>query len=170
MKSLSEFSFRSLVLPGLFLMFLGLTVSAFAEEGTFALYPEIGRVQDSDAYKQYLLRPRSEYSKLLFLIDRLGSVEVDVLYDGIHYKMDFIAPFARIFLSRNYHNETAQDWVMKWCNRSIRLSELIWVDLPNKKVKLAREILGNELKALDDAVAQEKTPPPAEASSAAGTK
>lgn len=159
MNSLRRSSFQSWAHKGLFLVLFCLTTAAFAQElGTYGLYPGIGKLEDSDAYQQYLLRPRSEYSKLLFLIDRLGVVsDVDVLYDGIHYKMDFIAPFARIFLSRNYHDETAQDWVMKWCNRSVRLSELIWVDLPNRKVKLAREILIGELKALD-AVAPAENP------------
>jgi hypothetical protein len=130
-------------------VFLFPPVPARAEEGVYAIYPEAGMLEDSFAYEQYLLRPQSEHSKLLFLIDRFGAIDADVLYDGIHYRTDFIAPFARIFLARSYRNETAREWVMKWCNRSIRRSELLWADLPNKEVKLAREILLTELDALE---------------------
>lgn len=119
------------------------------KDGAFAVYPGLGPIKESNAYKQYSMRPKSELSKLLYLIDRFGTIDADILYDGIHYRTGWVAGFARVFITRSYHNETAKDWIMKWCNRSVLKGELIWAEFPNKKVQLGREVLLNELKALD---------------------
>jgi hypothetical protein len=119
------------------------------KDGAVAIYAGLGPIKESHAYKQYIMRPNSDLSKLIYLIDRFGSIDGDILYDGVHYRTGWVANFARIFLTTSYHNETSKDWIMKWCNRSIMKGELIWAQFPNKKVQLSREVLLNELSALD---------------------
>ncbi len=125
-----------------------------------------GPVEGTEAFRQYMMRPRSDYSTLLYLIDRMGVYDLDILYDGYHYKSKFIVPFGRWFLARNYKNQTMDEWIKQWCNRSLKRGELIWVDGPDKKLRLSRDILAAELKALEDAVKNEeakaltKTPKP----------
>jgi hypothetical protein len=121
-------------------------------DGAVTLYPGMGPIRESDAYKQFAMRPVTEYSKLLYLIDRFGTIDADILYDGMHYRTGWVAAFARGFLARSYRNEKAADWVMKWCNRGVLKGELIWAEFPNKKLQLGRLVLLDELKGLEAAI------------------
>jgi hypothetical protein len=112
-------------------------------------------VSESKAYKQYRMRPDSDFSKLLFLIDRFENSGIEVVYDGHYYKAAFAAKIARWFMARNYRKETIQEWVMRWCNTSMS-GKLIYVKFPNGKFRLSREVLLDEAKALEEAVKQEE--------------
>ncbi|MFA6600712.1 MAG: hypothetical protein WC352_01605 [Candidatus Omnitrophota bacterium] len=130
------------------------------EEGAAAMYPGLGPIQESEAFKQYVMRPKTELSKLFYLIDRFGAIDADIRYDGIHYRSGWVAAFARMFIPSCYHHESAKDWIMKWCNRGVLKGDLVWVELPNKKLQLAREVLLSELKALEALPPEALVPPP----------
>lgn len=127
-------------------------------EGILALYPSFTPLHESAAYQQFRNRPVSELSKLIYLIDRFGASDIEVLYDGHYFSAVFSARVARWFLSRHYRRENTEQWIMRWCNTTVPAGNLIWVKLPDGKFALAREILLQELKDLELAISQEKTP------------
>src|SRR3989338_5969742 len=102
---------------------------------------EFSSIEDSPAFEQFLMRPKSELSKILFLIERFGDQSVEIRYDHHYYTAEFSARVARWFLTRNYKKETGHQWIMKWCNRSVPGGNLIWVKLPSGKSRMAREVL-----------------------------
>lgn len=119
------------------------------------LYPGFPALNESAAYQQFKLRPVTDFSKLLFLIDRFGDANVEIVYDNHYFKTSFAAKMARWFITRNYKQETPEAFIMKWCNTSVTSGNLVWVKLPNNKFKLSREVLLNELKALEQYIAEE---------------
>ena len=108
-------------------------------------------VLESKAYHQFNGRPVTEFSKLLYLIDRFEHSPIEVVYDGHYYQAVFAAKIARWFMARNYRKETVQEWIMRWCNTSIG-GKLIYVKFPDGKFRLSREVLMDELKSLDAAM------------------
>ena len=112
---------------------------------TFGLLP----LEQSKAFQQYLTRPETEYSKIIFLIDRFGEAPIEIVYDGNYFNAVFSSKVARWFLGRNYRKETAREWILKWCNVAIFSGNLIWVKLPNGTFVLSREVLLDELKSLE---------------------
>ncbi len=119
--------------------------------------PQLEVLKDSKAYQVYKSRTdsSSELTKLIYLIDRFQKANMTIIYDGIEYKPDFVARMARWFLPSHYHNESAEKWIMVWCNKSYSFRQLIWVKDSKEHCKLAREILLEELKRLDETKANE---------------
>ena len=107
-------------------------------------------LKESTAYQQYKMRPLSDHSELIFLIDRFADSDIEIVYDGHYYSAAFVGRIARWFLSRHYKKEAAEKWVMTWCNTSVVTGNLIWTKLPGGKFRLAREVLLSELKALHE--------------------
>lgn len=116
-------------------------------------------ISSSKAYQQFKTRPHSDFSKLLFLIERFENSGIEIVYDGHYYKAFFAAKLARWFLARNYRKETPQEWIMRWCNTSIPSGKLVYVKFADGKFKLSREVLMGELKALEETVAAEGAAP-----------
>ena len=127
---------------------LGLQTLVYAKPYA-PLYPGFPSLEESKAYQQYKLRPAGERSKLLYLIDRFTDSDVKIVYDGEYFEALTAGRIARWFLSRNYKNESAEKWIMRWCNTSILENNLIWVRLPDGRFRLSREILLEELAALN---------------------
>lgn len=122
-----------------------------------------GPLRESKAYQQYRLRPPSDFSKLIFLIDRFATCEIEIVYDGHYFKAPFAARVARWFLATNYKKEnTAKAWIMRWCNVTIPKGTPIYVKLPNGKFRLAREILIEETEELDRTLQQDEVSLPSE--------
>ena len=146
------------------LLFVGIYFSAspqaFAKKYVMASVPECA------AFKQFQMRPVSHLSKLLYLIDRFGTLDIQVRYDGHDYSAAFVARLAKWFLARNYNKQEPREWVMRWCNTSIG-GQLIWVRMPNGSYRLAREILLEELDALEKAMIESAKTPTAQDSSLA---
>lgn len=116
-----------------------------------------GPLRESKAYQQYRLRPVSDFSKLIFLIDRFSTCEIEIVYDGHYFKAAFAARVARWFLATNYKKDTkAREWIMRWCNVTIPQGTPIYVKMPNGKFRLAREILIEEIDDLDRVIQQDK--------------
>lgn len=116
-----------------------------------------GPIRESKAYQQYKLRPVSEFSKLIYLIDRFYNCDIEVVYDGHYFKSAFAARVARWFLATNYKKESTKDWIMRWCNNTIPRGTPIYVKLPTGKFRLAREILTQELEELDRLTPQDES-------------
>lgn len=125
----------------------------FSEEKP--LYPGFVPPPQSKAYEQFMMRPQSDLSKLIYLIDRFVDSDVQVMYENHYYPASFAARIARAFLPGHYHNEKPETWVMQWCSTSFPSGSPIWMKFPNETYKLGREVLMKELKLLDDTLAQQ---------------
>lgn len=113
------------------------------------LYPGFPPIRESKAYKKFSTRTYSEFSKILYLIDRYSDSQILINYEDQNYNAAFSTTVARWFLSRNYKKQTAKEWVIQWCSKSILASKPIFVKLPNEKFVLAREVLEAELADLE---------------------
>ena len=116
-----------------------------------------GPIRESKAYQQYKLRPVSEFSKLIYLIDRFHTCDIEIVYDGHYFKAPFAARIARWFLATNYKKESSKDWIMRWCNTTIPQGTPIYVKLPTGKFRLAREVLIREIEDLDKTLQQDES-------------
>jgi hypothetical protein len=112
-------------------------------------------LKESNAYQQFKVRPISDFSKLIYLVDRFGSLKIQIKYDGNYFSALFAGRIARWFLQRNYKDEPPHDWIMKWCNQSVPAGNLIWAKMPDGKFRLAREVLLEEMDALEKAMAED---------------
>ncbi len=122
-----------------------------------------GPIRESKAYQQYRLRPASDFSKLIYLIDRFSACMIEIVYDGHYFKAPFAARVARWFLATNYKKETtSKEWIMRWCNTTIPQGTPIYVKFPNGKFRLAREVLLEEIDELDRILKQDEVPLPKE--------
>ena len=121
-----------------------------------------GSVRESKAYQQYKMRPVSDFSKLIYLIDRFATCDLEIVYDGHYFKAPFAARVARWFLATNYKKETTKEWILRWCNKTIPGGKPIFVKLSNGKFRLAREILTEELEELNRIIQQDTVTLPAE--------
>lgn len=135
----------------LFAAFVALSGSVLAEEETRSkpLYPGFTPIEESKAYQQYVLRPQTELSKLIFLIDRFGEADAQVLYENINYPASFSAKFCRAFLPIHYKQETAEYWVKHWATTSFPSGKPIWLKLPDGSFLRTRDVFLDELAALD---------------------
>lgn len=118
----------------------------------FSFNPGLPPAGESFAFKQFILRPSTELSKLVYLIDRLKDAQIKIVYDGHHFDAGFAAKVAKWFLSKYYRDEEARVWVMRWCNTSVPSGKLIWVMDRDGNVRLSREVLFDELGALEEMV------------------
>ncbi len=143
-----------LVMAGILAGFVSLGM-VFAG-GSLALYPEFQEIRESKAYKLFRTRPTSEFSKLLYLIDRFSEEDIQIVYDGHYFTTRFVSRLARWFLSRKYHSETSSEWILRWCNTTVPKGNYIWVKFPDGRFRRAREILVEELRRLDQVVQEDK--------------
>ena len=109
-------------------------------------------IQESKAFKQFVLKPTSELSKLIYLADRFGESKIEVQYEGHYYSAPFVAKTVRIFLAAHYAQQAADYWISEYAVTSIPSGKPIWLKFPDGSFKLAREVFINELKALDEIV------------------
>jgi hypothetical protein len=121
-------------------------LSQDAAGGEFSLLSKT----ESRAFQHFQSRPVSELSKLLYLVDRLGEKEVEIIYEKKSYPSHFVRPVARWYVSQHYNKkDSAKDWLSKWCYRSIGSGEPVWVKNQNGSLRAARDILLEELGHLD---------------------
>ncbi len=120
----------------------------FAVTGS-VLAQEIGSIQDSAAFKQYQVRPQTELSKLIYLLDRFNSPAVEIKVDGNIYTTDKAFPYSKGYLSKNYKKEKAEAWIRAHCYRSSEKNEVIYMREGAAEFRPVRDILIEELKRLE---------------------
>ena len=116
---------------------------------------DLSPIEDTKAYKMFLMRPYSELSKIVFLIDRFKESKVKVVYDDIYFDAAFAARVAKWFLSQHYRKENAREWIMLYCNQSLVDHKLIWVADEKGGFKLSREVLLSALQELEEVCAHD---------------
>lgn len=102
-------------------------------------------IKSGYAFAQFENRPVSELSKLLYLIDRLGERDVEIRYGSHSYRSKLISGIARWYLSRHYKKERAEDWLQKWCYRTLRSGNPVWIKLDDGSLRSAKEVIKEEL-------------------------
>ena len=132
------------------------TGGAAEKAASHSLYPGFPPLEKTEAFKQYRLRPKSDLSRLVYLIDRFAQSDIEIIYEGLHVPSRPAAAVAKWFLSRNYKKQTPGEWIYQWCNRTIPNGRLVLVKLPDGSTRPGRDVLFNELAALE---AAEKNPP-----------
>ena len=135
------------------LIFLSLPRIGNGAETPF--YPGFPALHESRAYQTLIRRPITDRTKIMYLMDRFSEANIQIIYDGYYFNAVVASGIARWFFARNYRGETSKQWIMRWCNKSIN-GEFIRVKLPDGTFKLAREILLDEIKSLEDMLAKER--------------
>lgn len=120
-----------------------------AENSYQPFYSGLTPVQESKAFKILVSRiPVTDIAILHYLIDRFEKSEIRIHYDDLKVAAPFAAKVAHWFLVTRYKNETPEQWILRWCNKTIIKNNLIWVELPGGEFLLSREILFRELDAV----------------------
>ena len=106
-------------------------------------------MEQSDAYQKYCRRPKTELSKLLFLIDRFKDSDIKVVYNGNHYDSEVATKYARQYIRDHYRStQDAESFVKDHAHRSEPQGNVIYAEYPDGKIRPASEVLLEELKAL----------------------
>ncbi len=104
--------------------------------------------QDSEAFKHYLKRPRTELSRLIYLLDRFNAPGIEIKLDGNIYTTDKAFPYSKGYLSKNYKKERAEDWIRAHCYRSREKNEILYMRVGEESFKPVRDVLIEELERL----------------------
>jgi hypothetical protein len=105
-------------------------------------------IRESAAYRNFKKRRPSEISRLVYLIDRYKGAPLRVIYDGAPYDNEIAVRVARWFLPRYYNDEKAEAWILRYCSTTFLLDNPIYVEFPDGRRRLAREVLLEELDEL----------------------
>ena len=105
--------------------------------------------KDSPAFKHYKQRSKNEISKLLYLLERFHNTEFKVIYDGTTYDANTAIDLSRAYITQNYHGEKALSWIRINANRSTPKGAVIYMTFPNGKKRPLRDVLIEELAALE---------------------
>ena len=103
--------------------------------------------QGTPAYKQYQKRPKSELSKILYLMDRFKAAPLIVIYDRSEYESDVALKYAKSYVAKHYHREDAQKWIQENAYRSLS-GGVIYIKFPDGERKLLRDVLIEELQKI----------------------
>lgn len=119
---------------------------------TFAALPLCGNsvfcFDKSAAYEHYTRRPRTEFSKLMYLKDVIRQSNYDIIYNGKIYDPDNIISMITMYMRMNYKKEKAENWIERHAYRSASKGQIIYLrDLQGKRLVL-KDVLLQELRAL----------------------
>ncbi len=121
----------------------------FSVSSAQAFNPGMPPLEESAAFKQFIVRPRSSLSTLIYLIDRFKEAKIKIVYAGNYFEAPFAANLAKWFLKAKYKGETPEQWILRWCDTDILESKPIWVRDNDNEFKMSREVLFEELKILE---------------------
>jgi len=115
-------------------------------------YPELGLgpLKDSAAYRSFLNRPLSEYSKVKYLVDRFKSAPVQINYDGHNYRLKDISGIVEMYMRCHYDKKrSAKEWVMEYANRTLSGNKPILLRLEDGASYQTGHVLLSELNRLE---------------------
>ena len=123
--------------------FLGRFANAEMGTSVFAFQP------NPRAMQQYDLRPVSELSKILYLLDLFQGTDIVIVYDGMEYNSKVALKYSREYVARHYKNQKAKDWILKNASKSLESMKPIYVKNAEGILKPLSEVLVEELKKLE---------------------
>ena len=119
------------------------------EHWTIASEDILPPFRESEAYQRYIHRPRTEFTKLLYLVDRFHNADLEILYEGRPYRLsNFTTAQVILHILKHYRMETAEAWIGLNTYRSSPGGRIIQVRYPGGKLRPARDVLLEELKTL----------------------
>ncbi len=105
--------------------------------------------QQSPAYQQYQKRPKSELSKILYLMDRFRERrDFKVVLSQVEYDSEQSLKYAKDYIARHYHQEKAKEWVMENAYRGSD-GNIFYLKYPDGQQKILRDALVEELKRIE---------------------
>ena len=113
----------------------------------YAQTPGLEPHQESYAYKQYSMRPKSELSKLSYLLDRYKGSAYKVIFDGSEYDSAKALRYAKGYLARHYRRENAVEWLRVHAYRS-PAGQVIYLKSPEGETTILRDALIKELEVI----------------------
>ncbi len=103
--------------------------------------------QETNAYKQYQRRPKSELSKLVYLMDRFKGSAYTVIFNQVEYDSEVALKHAKSYIAKNYDKENASEWIKEHSYRSPS-GQIIYLKDPDGKTQPLRDALISELKRI----------------------
>lgn len=134
------------------LALLSLWVSGSAQKVPPLSEEGLPPIEESEALRRYLRRPKTELTRLLYLADRFLNTEFQVIYNGRPYDSNTAVKYARSYLFKNHKKEKAESWIKVHAHRAGNAGEIIYVKYPSGAKRPAREFLLEELQSLDAAM------------------
>ena len=107
---------------------------------------------ESDAYQEFLKKPKNNLSKMICILNYFRTAPVMVQYEGIDYTAPFAYPFGLVYLMTNYHDENPEQWTKKNCYRSLLGNTIIYFKFQDGSYHPARDVLiekFHELEAIE---------------------
>ncbi len=114
-------------------------------------------VDESFAFQQYLKRPTTELSKLIYLMDHFKDADAKIIYDGNEYHVAKALRYAKKYLADHYKsNEKATAWLKAHAYRSQPKGNVIYAKFPEGKFRPMVEVLLETLTELEKTVSKAK--------------
>lgn len=117
----------------------------------FAIGSDLPPREESAAYQQYVKRPRTDLSKLIYLMDRFKGSDFKILFDSNEYQSSEALRYAKTYLAKNYKsNEKAESWLKTHSYRSPTMGKVIYFKFSDSQYQPLRDVLLEELRELED--------------------
>ncbi len=113
-------------------------------------------IGQSEAFKQFLKKPRTNLSKLICILNYFWNAPVMVKYEGTEYTTQFAYPFGLTFLLTHYHDEDPAHWIKKNCYRSPMSNTVIYFKFRDGRYRPARDVFLEELANLEKVLTEQK--------------
>lgn len=131
---------KRLLVSSLFI-FLGVTGICSVSEAA------ISAAQKAPAYQKYQNRPKTELSKLIYLMDLFKGSDYKVVFNKMEYDSTAALQSVKNYIAKHYHNENALKWITQHSYRSPE-GQIIYLKGVEGKPEILRDALTRELKAL----------------------
>ncbi|OQA57297.1 MAG: hypothetical protein BWY42_00633 [Candidatus Omnitrophica bacterium ADurb.Bin277] len=110
-------------------------------------------LRESKVFRQFLQKPRSEFAKLVCLMNYYRTEDFIIRFDGFDYTPAYAFPYAKSWLFTHYNKEKAEEWVKKNCYVSPYGRNIIYVKFPGGDYEIARDMILRDLAGLETAIA-----------------
>ena len=111
-------------------------------------------IRESEAFQQYLKKPRGEFAKLVCLLNYYRDGDFIIRFDGFDYMPSYAFPHAKAWLFTHYNKDTASQWIRKNCYVSPFERKVIYVKFPDGELEPARDMILRDLAELERAIAE----------------
>lgn len=110
----------------------------------------LGPLPSSKAFELYQKRPKSEFSKLLFLMDRFRHSEAKLVYDGREFEPREALKTVKSYIAKHYDRKTpAKNWVHEHAYRAEGSGNIIYLKFEGEDKQVLRDVLVAELEKLE---------------------
>ena len=113
-----------------------------------SLQSSVNEVKVSAAMRNYDRRPKTELSKLIYLMDVYRNTGYLVIHDSVEYEPQVALRKAKDYIQRNYRKQAAERWVKEHAYRSKSSGEIIYLKSPKGEIEPLRDALLRQLQGL----------------------